>query len=145
MALAWGRGERLLPLPVLDRRPVVLLVPDFSVATPDAYAWLAADRGTYLPTATVLRPESLATWEAIAALAENDFQRVVSRRQPVLGKLVDGLAAAGAALSMLSGSGSVVYGVFDTPPDPASITRRTGLTTITTQTSERVVRVVLDQ
>src|SRR5439155_17951914 len=33
LALAWGRGDRLLPLPVLVPRPVVLAIPSFAVAT----------------------------------------------------------------------------------------------------------------
>src|SRR5215472_403307 len=40
MALAWGRGERLLPLPALLPRPIVLVMPAFAVSTTDAYGWL---------------------------------------------------------------------------------------------------------
>jgi 4-diphosphocytidyl-2-C-methyl-D-erythritol kinase len=144
MALGWGRGERLLPLHVLQPRPVLLVVPDFAVATVDAYAWLAADRGAYVPNATVIAAESLATWESLALIASNDFERVVAARHPVIAELVDELAAADAVLAMLSGSGSAVYGVFDEPPDAAAITRSTGRTTIVTETSDRVVRVELD-
>jgi 4-diphosphocytidyl-2-C-methyl-D-erythritol kinase len=144
MALAWGRGERLLPIHPLDRRHVVLLVPDFAVATADAYAWLAADRGTYLPSAGVIAPDSLATWESLALVATNDFERVVAARHPIIAELVDELSSADAVLAMLSGSGSAVYGVFDDRPDAAAITRSTGLTTIVTETSDRVVRVELD-
>jgi 4-diphosphocytidyl-2-C-methyl-D-erythritol kinase len=145
MALAWGRGERLLPARALDRRHVLLLVPDFAIATAAAYEWLAADRGTYVSSAEVIAPGSLATWESLALIAMNDFERVVSARHPIIAELVDELGSANAVLAMLSGSGSAVYGVFDEPPDPAAITRSTGLTTISTETSDRVVRVELDQ
>jgi 4-diphosphocytidyl-2-C-methyl-D-erythritol kinase len=145
MALAWGRGERLLPLRVLDARQVALLVPGFAIATADAYAWLAADRGTYAPTAAVISPESLATWESLASVATNDFERVVAARHPVIAELVDELRSADAVVAMLSGSGSSVYGLFNDPPDAAAITRSTGLTTIVTRTSDRVVRVELDR
>jgi 4-diphosphocytidyl-2-C-methyl-D-erythritol kinase len=145
MALAWGRGERLLPIHPLDRRHVLLLVPDFAVATADAYAWLAADRGTYGPSAGVIAPDSLATWESLALVATNDFERVVAARHPIIAELVDELNAADAVLAMLSGSGSAVYGVFDDPPDATALTGSTGLKTIITETSDRVVRVELDQ
>jgi 4-diphosphocytidyl-2-C-methyl-D-erythritol kinase len=144
MALGWGRGERLLPLHALQPRPVLLVVPDFAVATADAYAWLAADRGPYVPDAAVIAAESLATWESLALIASNDFERVVAARHPVIAELVDELAAADAVLTMLTGSGSAVYGVFDERPDAAAITRSTGRTTIVTETSDRVVRVELD-
>jgi len=145
MALAWGRGERLLPLHALDPRPVALVVPDFAIATADAYAWLSADRGSYVPIATVIEPGSLAAWETLALNATNDFERVVAARHPIVAELVDELASRDAILSMLSGSGSAVFGVFDDQPDAAAITRDTGLTTINTKTSDRVVRVELDQ
>ncbi|MDB4875692.1 MAG: 4-diphosphocytidyl-2-C-methyl-D-erythritol kinase [Gemmatimonadetes bacterium] len=145
MALAWGRGERLLPLRALDRRPVALIVPSFGVGTADAYGWLASDRGRYEPTGEILAPESLATWEALAAVATNDFERVVARRHPVIAELVDELVSADAMIAMMSGSGSTVFGVFAEPPDLATVTRSTGLTTVLTSTSERVVRVDLAQ
>lgn len=144
MALGWGRGERLLPLRALDPRHVALVVPDFAVATADAYAWLAADRGTYATAANVITPDALATWESLALIATNDFERVVSARHPVIAELVDELSSANALLAMLSGSGSAVYGVFDERPAAAAITRRAGFTTIVTKTSDRVVRLELD-
>jgi 4-diphosphocytidyl-2-C-methyl-D-erythritol kinase len=145
MALAWSRGERLLALHPLEARPVILLVPDVSVSTADAYGWLAADRGTYEPAARALTPDTLATWEAIAAVASNDFERVVAARHPEIAELVDELASFNAVLSMMSGSGSAVFGVFDTPPDAAAITRGTGRSPIVTRTASRVVRVELDR
>ena len=144
MALGWGRGERLLPLRALAQRHVALVVPDFAVATADAYGWLAADRGTYAPSATVIAPDALATWESLALIATNDFERVVSARHPVIAELVDELSSANALVAMLSGSGSAVYGVFDEQPNAAAITRRAGFTTIVTKTSDRVVRLELD-
>jgi 4-diphosphocytidyl-2-C-methyl-D-erythritol kinase len=143
MALGWGRGERLLPLRALDQRHVVLIVPDFAVATQDAYGWLASDRGEYVANAMVIDPGSLATWESLALVATNDFERVVAAHHPIIAELVDELASRDAVLSMLSGSGAAVYGLFDELPDASAITRATGLTTIVTKTSDRVVRVEL--
>ncbi|HEX6574173.1 MAG TPA: 4-(cytidine 5'-diphospho)-2-C-methyl-D-erythritol kinase, partial [Gemmatimonadaceae bacterium] len=44
MALAWGRGERMLSLTPLPCHDVLLMTPDFSVSTADAYRWLDEDR-----------------------------------------------------------------------------------------------------
>jgi len=144
MALAWGRGERLLPLRALDARPVLLLVPPFSVATPDAYRWLSSDRGDYVPSAAVLAPESLATWEAIAGIAANDFETVVRARHPMITELVSGLDAADATIAMMSGSGSAVFGVFASRSDVPALRPGPGVLTIETRTSERVVRVEME-
>lgn len=141
MALAWGRGERLFPLHALDRRPALVVMPDFGVSTADAYGWLASDRGTYEPLAQVLAPESVATWEAIAAVAMNDFQRVVTRRNPIIDELADEMSSMNAVVALMSGSGSSVFGVFNEAVDAAALTRSTGFTTFTTHTSDRVERV----
>ncbi|HEY2377019.1 MAG TPA: 4-(cytidine 5'-diphospho)-2-C-methyl-D-erythritol kinase [Gemmatimonadaceae bacterium] len=115
MALAWGRGDRLLPLPVLAPRPIVLVMPGFAVSTKDAYAWLAHDRGTYEAQSSVLQPSELDTWEGLGAVAANDFEPVVSRRHPEITAYLDALRGAGALPALMSGSGSAVYGVFTEP------------------------------
>jgi 4-diphosphocytidyl-2-C-methyl-D-erythritol kinase len=143
MALAWGRGERLFPVHVLDARPVLLAIPDFSVATADAYGWLSSDRGTYAPMGEVLVPESLATWESIAPLAVNDFEQVVARRHPVIDQLVKRFDEMGALVAMMSGSGSTVVGVFAASADSAAA-KAAGVTILETRTSDRVFRVDLE-
>lgn len=112
MALGWGRGDRLLPLRVLTKRPVVLVFPPFGVPTKDAYEWLAHDRGRYEPRATVLDPTQLDTWEGVARVATNDFEAVVGRRHSAIVSYVEALRGAGAMPAMMSGSGSAVFGVF---------------------------------
>ena len=44
LALAWGRGERMLALPALPERDLSLVLPPFGVATGEAYQWLAEAR-----------------------------------------------------------------------------------------------------
>lgn len=144
MALAWGHGERLFPLHALDARAIALVVPHFSVNTAEAYGWLAADRGRYVPEARVIAPDSVATWESVAAIATNDFERVVAKRHPVIDTLVAGLVEQGALIAMMSGSGSTVFGIFDDPPrtlEPA----RPGVTSpVMTRTATAVARVRVD-
>ncbi len=146
MALGWGRGERLLALPPLPSRPVMLAIPPFAIATRDAYGWLAESREGCVPGATILDPAQLGSWGGIAQLATNDFHSVVAARQPMVAELADELRAAGAAIAMLSGSGSTVLGIFDEadPPPVASLVRSTGHAVIATRTSERVAAVALD-
>jgi 4-diphosphocytidyl-2-C-methyl-D-erythritol kinase len=141
IALAWGRGERLLPLPALASRPVLLAVPDFSVATADAYEWLAAERGEYLPETSVLSLQDLTSWAGLRSLAINDFEPVVAGRHPVVETIVDDLRAAGAEIAMLTGSGSTVFGIFATSPSSPTIAPESGAQFIETRTSERVASV----
>jgi 4-diphosphocytidyl-2-C-methyl-D-erythritol kinase len=113
MALAWGRGERLLPLRPLPSRRVILLIPHFGISTADAYRWLSADRGRYAPAATVLPLDALATWESLSAIATNDFEAPVGARHPAIPHLIAHLTSRYAMIARMSGSGSTVFGIFD--------------------------------
>lgn len=144
LALAWGRGERMLALPALPGRAVLLVLPEFAVSTAAAYSWLAASRaaaptgvdsaGTAaaapappppsslsFPAPQLLSLADLATWSSVAPLATNDFEPVVSARHPEIAASISSLRAAGAALTLMSGSGSTVFGVFDSAPGALSL------------------------
>jgi 4-diphosphocytidyl-2-C-methyl-D-erythritol kinase len=140
-ALAWGRGERMLALPAPPQRHVALLVPAFGVNTAEAYGWLTSNpRPPVLEDVGVLEPAALATWEGIAAVARNDFETVVSAHHPVLAALIEALEGGGCAPAMLSGSGSVVFGVL---PDGVSNAPRVDepCETLLTRTAARVEQV----
>lgn len=114
LALAWGRGERLLPLPPLPRAPVLVVVPGFAIPTPDAYRDLAAYRAETRARAgaAVIPPGALASWDEVARAATNDFEPPTFRRFPELAGLKDLLLEAGARIALLSGSGSALFGIF---------------------------------
>ncbi|MCX5761264.1 MAG: 4-(cytidine 5'-diphospho)-2-C-methyl-D-erythritol kinase [Gemmatimonadetes bacterium] len=127
LALAWGRGERMLDLPPLPAAPVLLVVPDFGVNTAQAYAALAEHRataagtavGTAVGTAGALAPDAawrsprtLGSWSAVAADAVNDFEVVVFDDHPELAVVRAQLAALPhSVLAMMSGSGSTLFAV----------------------------------
>jgi 4-diphosphocytidyl-2-C-methyl-D-erythritol kinase len=113
LALAWGRGERLLALPAPEEREVLLVLPPFAVNTRDAYGWLEARDGDagMNDGLGVLDPNALADWSFIGQLATNDFEPVVASRHPMIATLVARLRSLGCSPAMLSGSGSTVFGV----------------------------------
>ncbi|HSU15244.1 4-(cytidine 5'-diphospho)-2-C-methyl-D-erythritol kinase [Longimicrobium sp.] len=114
LALAWGRGERLMPLPPLPPRPVLVAHPGEAMPTPEAFREVAALRGgSYAPRATLLDPSALASWDAVAALATNDFEPVVTARIPILRGALEMLRASGARIALLAGSGSSIFAIFD--------------------------------
>ena len=143
VALAWGRGERMLALPPFPPRDVLLVLPDFAVPTADAYAWLAEARagGATTGGGALIATDALSSWAGVTGLATNDFEPVVSRRHPEIGRAVAALRAQRARIAMLSGSGSTIFGIFDAPPDAAAVTQATGCATLATRTATRVVEV----
>ncbi len=116
LAFGNGRGEQLLGLEPLPVRTVLMLVPPFGIASRDAFAWLAAERG-YVPPATPSPPTltSPLSWAVVERYAANDLEPAVFARHPELAKLRGALDRAGARLARMSGSGSTLFGIFDTP------------------------------
>lgn len=114
LALAWGRGDRILSLPPLPGLPVIVVVPARAMPTAEAYRALAARRERGLPTAPrLLGPRSLRDWDSVARLAVNDFEDTVFEAIPGLEDIRDRLRRAGARIAQLCGSGSGLFGIFD--------------------------------
>ncbi len=114
LALAWGRGERMLDLPPLPPMPVLVVVPDFGVNTAEAYRALAAHRGPS-PRGAIAAwraPRALGSWTAVAADAVNDFEPVVFEMHPALATVRAQLAALPRTVfALMSGSGSTLFAV----------------------------------
>ena len=143
MALGWGRGERLLALPPLPPRDVLLVLPGVSVSTADAYGWLASERegDPRPPAGAMIAADALASWAGATGLAANDFEPVVERRHPIVERAVAELRARGARIARLSGSGSAIFGVFDASADAGSVAAALGCPVMTTRTATRVADV----
>jgi 4-diphosphocytidyl-2-C-methyl-D-erythritol kinase len=151
MALAWGRGERMLALRSLPAREVVLCVPPFGVDTAAAFGWHAEARtearaGTgrtgEIPRAMTI--DDLDRWDAVTKLATNELAEPVAARHPELLACREALVAAGARLALMSGSGSTVFGVFDRrpPADLAGLPAGVRLVSTRTCTSAAAVRML---
>ncbi len=114
-ALAEGRGEILTRLPDLpDRMAYVLVRPDFAVSTPALFRAIDA-------SGTTVRPDNAAMQKAIEAgnlsligsLLQNAFEPEIVKDYPVVEQIRQQLLANGALGARLTGTGSVVFGVFD--------------------------------
>lgn len=128
-ALAWGRGTRLLPLEPPPSRAVLIVVPDFGVSAGEAYTWLRAHRADSCEPGAVgpgvLPPTNeLADWDVLAGLAQNDLADPVYRRYPELRATTETLAAGGAVIALLCGSGACVAGVFQARDQRDTVARQ---------------------
>jgi 4-diphosphocytidyl-2-C-methyl-D-erythritol kinase len=92
------------------------------VPTGDAYRWVAESRpgdaakggsrdSRFDP------PARADQWLERLAACRNDFEPVVAARHPEIAEAVGALRAAGARLAMMSGSGSAVFGLFESATD----------------------------
>lgn len=129
LALAWSRGERLLALPSLPPRPVIVAHPGVAMPTAEAFRRIAARRGGgYAPDARSLGIAQVQDWDSVAALAENDFEAVVAEEIPFIPLAISALRQGGAWIAMMAGSGSSVFGVFHSEDErDATLERMRGL------------------
>lgn len=118
-AYATGRGENLAPLDPVTPVPLLLLLPKERVATPAAYRALA-DRRQRLRVAGGI-PRGLDTIRAAAgggirtlcAEMTNELEDPVFEMVPSLRRWKARLIEEGAIASLMSGSGSTIFGVFE--------------------------------
>ena len=114
LALGSGRGERLTIVEPLAARSVLLLVPAFGVSTAEAFSWYADQAMLRAP-----RPHGSDTlpvhpsWTDVSARAENELEDAVFVRRPELEGLRQSLASHGASIARMTGSGSVIFGLFE--------------------------------
>jgi 4-diphosphocytidyl-2-C-methyl-D-erythritol kinase len=113
LALAWGRGERLLRLPPLPAAPALLLTPPGGVGTAEAYGWVdAARRSAGRRGAVALDLDALSRWGDIGRMAGNDFESPVFERAPAIRAAFEALAGTRPLVCRMSGSGSSLFAVY---------------------------------
>jgi 4-diphosphocytidyl-2-C-methyl-D-erythritol kinase len=118
LALAWNRGERMLRLPALPAAPLLLLTPQVSVATSEAYEWIdAARQSAGRRGAVALDLEALSSWGDIARMAGNDFESPVFGRHPEIRAAFEALVRTRPLLCRMSGSGSTLFALYRSPRD----------------------------
>lgn len=136
-AFAEGYGEKLTPLEAPQPRAVALAIPAFSVSTRDAYSWFDTDGAARADRARWdLKGLS---WPAIERGIENDFTGVISSRHKEIGQLVEWMHSRGARAAGMTGSGSVVFGIFDSKPAGRGFSLPVEGKLVWTRTSGRVV------
>ncbi len=115
LAHATGRGELLAPQPALPRVPMIVVAPEFAIATGDAYRWL--DEARAFADAQDVGQVRVHGWNDVARKAVNDFERVLFAKSAELARVRDEVRSSGARIALLSGSGSAVFGVYESEPD----------------------------
>jgi 4-diphosphocytidyl-2-C-methyl-D-erythritol kinase len=163
--LGVGRGEEVFPLPDLPATAIVVVTPDVGVSTPRAFAdWDARSELTRPDGSDRLSEagRALSAWlrgnshagapakvggrdgnplsDLVRTGIENDFEKVVFSQYPELRDIKRALERAGSRYASLSGSGSTLYGLFESAEKAAravSRLRKHGLKAIATRTLTR--------
>jgi 4-diphosphocytidyl-2-C-methyl-D-erythritol kinase len=112
-SLASGRGEVLTPVnPLLAGYYLVLINPGVSISTGEAYQ--NCSPRTPLTGIKQLLECPVTQWKRHIL---NDFEDFAFNKFPIIGDIKNELYRSGAIFSLMSGSGSSVYGIFAEKPE----------------------------
>lgn len=114
-AIGSGTGTDLEPID-LDLTGLYLQIinPGIHISTQSAYAGVSPK-----PAETNLEKLLLSKdFKAWKTLLVNDFEESVFALHPQLGQIKSSLYASGASYAAMSGSGSTIFGIFDSKPQP---------------------------
>ena len=110
-ARARGVGERLSPIQSLPWNWAVIIYPGFPVATGWVYRNFEAKLTKPMPNTSIISP--LKKRSGQRKLLVNDLETITLARYPRINLLKRKLIDEGAAGALMSGSGSAVFGLFD--------------------------------
>ena len=111
-ALGLGRGDEIYPLADLPAHHVVVAWPGHGVSTVDAYRWFTEFHARRARTAE--QDGRAGGWDAERLEASgNDLEGPVEAHRPEIRKIRSTLTACGARIAHMSGSGSAVFGLFE--------------------------------
>lgn len=140
--LATGRGEILEPLPDLDEHWLVLAKPRIEVSTAWAYRNYSAAAVTERPKlAPLLAAVQANDRQALYAGMGNVLESVTCRTYKEITAIKEEMVRAGAARSLMSGSGPTVFGLVDSQEKGeavlAAVTNKFDVETVLTKTLRR--------
>jgi len=116
MAFVRGRGEIVEPLPDMPTRWLVIVKPAFGVSTSWAYRRLdelAATREQPTASSRIRNCIEKEGCRELPRLLSNDLELPAIERHPEIGNIKKALMEAGASASLMCGSGSAVFGLFE--------------------------------
>ncbi len=108
-----GRGEHVLAA-VLERNyDIVLVKPPFGVSAGWAYGNLCSYNLDDSCTDALIRALNAGDMDRISGLLCNDLEAPVIKAHPIIGGIKNALKSSGAFTTLMSGSGTTVFGVFE--------------------------------
>ncbi|HEX8289711.1 MAG TPA: 4-(cytidine 5'-diphospho)-2-C-methyl-D-erythritol kinase [Pyrinomonadaceae bacterium] len=114
-ALGTGRGTEITPIEDAEEKFLLIVAPQISVSTRDAFARLNAPRLTNFDSKSILKicRNEAENFRFNQAQLKNDFESSVFALQPEIRRVKEKLLECGAIQANLSGSGASVYAIFE--------------------------------
>lgn len=113
-ALCEGIGEVLTPIAPLENAYLVIAKPKGEVSTKWVYENFKMEKVSKHPnTQMVIEAVKMGDLKALCENTANVLETVTQKEYPIIGEYKEKLSQNGAVVSMMSGSGPTVFGIFD--------------------------------
>lgn len=116
-ALAEGTGTELKQIHPYGEHTVLLVKPDIGVSTPWVYKNLKLDSVEHPDVDKYIECISKGEYEKSFEYMGNVLETVTVAEYPIIDKIKNQMTEQGASVSMMSGSGPTVFGIFDSESD----------------------------
>lgn len=110
-AFAFSRGERLQPVNLKIDQPILIVNPGIHVSTKHAFS-LVTPRNPVKDLKSIINKERILISD-LKEFAVNDFEEVVFPDYPEIEDIKNKMIKTGALLSMMTGTGSTVFGIYE--------------------------------
>lgn len=107
---AESRGEKLTYLDFSINYPILIINPGIHISTKWAYEQVAPKKTGF--NLNKIKPEQMNDFRLLKEKVKNDFEEIVFSKHKLISNLKDQLYKNGALFSLMSGSGSTVFGIF---------------------------------
>lgn len=124
ISIVQGRGELIKPLTIAEHYHLLLVKPDISIPTKWAYNEFSKSRTNSSPNKLTKEKNNLDNikfffdalntrdYPLLRDLAYNDFEFTINNHYPIIKEFKKKLIKKGAIMAQISGSGSVVFGLY---------------------------------
>lgn len=111
--LAFGRGEKFHSTKLsLKGLYIVVIFPGFPISTKEAFSGISSMHMVESWPLEQLAETPIQAWPSVVV---NDFERALLPKYPILSSLKQSLYEQGALYTSMTGSGSTIFGIFDSP------------------------------
>ncbi|MEZ4722474.1 MAG: 4-(cytidine 5'-diphospho)-2-C-methyl-D-erythritol kinase [Flavobacteriales bacterium] len=110
---SFGRGDEMRPIGLdLSGKWIMLVYPDLAISTKEAYAGVEPKASSF--DLQMLQSVPIEAWKEVVF---NDFEKSLFPTYRILETVKNEIYELGALYASMTGSGSTLYGIFDTRPE----------------------------
>ncbi len=112
-ALGFSRGEILQPVSFKINFPIVIINPNIHISTSSAFKKIKPQQPE-IRIGKILKLSKEINFTILKENIRNDFEKIIFKEFPLIKGIKEELYKQGALFALMSGTGSTVYGIFET-------------------------------